>query len=126
MEVFARSDPSRTGPATAGVTTFPLGPLARVALLVQPHLDEVESRIAQQTAAFDPAIEGYVTYAVGGRGKRLRPLLALLAGGATGEINSGHLDLAVIVELIHVATLVHDDILDEAERRRGQPTVNAR
>jgi octaprenyl-diphosphate synthase len=97
-----------------------------VARLVQPHLDEVESRIAQQTAAFDPAIEGYVTYAVGGRGKRLRPLLALLAGGATGEINSGHLDLAVIVELIHIATLVHDDIMDEAERRRGQPTVNAR
>ena len=96
MEVFARSDPSRTGPATAGVTTFPLGPLARVALLVQPHLDEVESRIAQQTAAFDPAIEGYVTYAIGGRGKRLRPLLALLTGGATGEINSSHLDLAVI------------------------------
>jgi octaprenyl-diphosphate synthase len=108
------------------VTTSRLGPLARVALLVQPHLDEVERRIAQQTAAFDPAIEGYVTYAVGGRGKRLRPLLALLAGGATGQINSGHLDLAVIVELIHIATLVHDDILDEAERRRGQPTVNAR
>jgi len=123
VEVFARSGPSRTG-ITA--TASPLGPLARVALLVQPHLDEVERRIAQQTAAFDPAIEGYVTYAVGGRGKRLRPLLALLTGGATGEINSGHLDLAVIVELIHVATLVHDDIMDEAERRRGRPTVNAR
>src|SRR5436189_6162826 len=100
-------------------TASPLGPLARVAQLVQPHLDEVERRIAQQTAAFDPAIEGYVTYAVGGRGKRLRPLLALLAGGATGKINSGHLDLAVIVELIHVATLVHDDIMDESEPRRG-------
>src|SRR5207247_6658659 len=73
-----------------------------------------------------PEIEGYVTYAIGGRGKRLRPLLALLAGGATGKIKSGHVDLAVIVELIHVATLVHDDIMDEAERRRAQPTVNAR
>jgi octaprenyl-diphosphate synthase len=93
---------------------------------VQPHLDEVERRIAQQAAAFDPAIEGYVSYAVGGRGKRLRPLLALLAGGATGKINSGHVDLAIIVELIHLATLVHDDIMDEAERRRAQPTVNAR
>jgi octaprenyl-diphosphate synthase len=123
VEVFARSGLIRTGNTAIA---SPLGPLARVAQLVQPHLDEVERRIAQQTAAFDPAIEGYVTYAVGGRGKRLRPLLALLAGGATGEINSGHLDLAVIVELIHVATLVHDDIMDEAERRRGQPTVNAR
>ena len=123
VEVFAHSGVVRTDITPIA---FSLGPLSRVARLVQPHLDEVERRIAQQTAAFDPAIEGYVTYAVGGRGKRLRPLLALLAGGATGEINSGHLDLAVIVELIHVATLVHDDIMDEAERRRGQPTVNAR
>jgi len=89
-------------------------------------MEEVESRISQQARAFDPAIEGYVSYAMGGRGKRLRPLLALLAGGATGKIHSGHVDLAVIVELIHVATLVHDDIMDEAERRRNQPTVNAR
>jgi len=62
-----------------------LSPLALVARLVQPHLEEVEARIAQQAAAFDPALEGYVVYAVGGRGKRLRPLLALLAGGATGQ-----------------------------------------
>lgn len=93
---------------------------------VQSHLDEVEKRIAQQAAAFDPAVEGYVAYAIGGRGKRLRPLLALLSAGATGGITSAHIDLAVVVELIHIATLVHDDIMDEAERRRGQPTVNAR
>jgi octaprenyl-diphosphate synthase len=123
VEVFARSDQSRSGIATSASS---LGPLARVAQLVQPQLDEVETRITQQAAAFDPDIEGYVTYAVGGRGKRLRPLLALLAGGATGKITSGHVDLAVIVELIHIATLVHDDIMDEAERRRGQPTLNAR
>ena len=93
---------------------------------MQTQLAEVEARIAAQAAEFDPAIEGYVTYAVGGRGKRLRPLLALLSGGATGEIKSAHLDLAMIVELIHIATLVHDDIMDDAERRRAQPTVNAR
>jgi octaprenyl-diphosphate synthase len=100
--------------------------LARVTLGVQGELEEVESRIARQAAEFDPAIEGYVTYAIGGRGKRLRPLVALLSGGASGGMTSGHVDLAVIVELIHVATLVHDDIMDEAERRRAQPTVNAR
>ncbi len=83
-------------------------------------------RIAQQAAAFDPALEGYVVYAVGSRGKRLRPLLALLAGGASGKINSDHVDLAVIVELIHIATLVHDDVMDEAQRRRSQPTASAR
>lgn len=93
---------------------------------MQSELEQVESRIAQQAAAFDPAIEGYVTYAIGSRGKRLRPVMALLGGGASGGITPGHVDLAVIVELIHIATLVHDDIMDEAERRRAQPTVNAR
>ncbi|HEY7000451.1 MAG TPA: polyprenyl synthetase family protein, partial [Candidatus Udaeobacter sp.] len=104
----------------------PAESLTKVAKLVQPHLEDVEARIAQQAAAFDPAIQGYVVYAVGSRGKRLRPLLTLLSGGATGEISSGHVDLAVIVELIHIATLVHDDVMDEAERRRAQPTANAR
>jgi len=100
--------------------------LAEVAARVQTQLSEVEDRIAKQAATFDPAIQGYVTYALGSRGKRLRPLLALLSGGATGKITSKHVDLAVVVELIHIATLVHDDIIDEAERRRAQPTVNAR
>jgi len=102
------------------------GALSRVVAPVQAQLDEVDRRIAAQTRAFDPAIEGYVAYAIGGGGKRLRPLVALLSGGATGSLGAGHLDLAVIVELIHLATLVHDDIMDEAERRRSQPTVNAR
>jgi len=117
VEVFTRS-PAATAPSA--------GPLAAVAAVVQTQLDEVEAQIAQQAAEFDPAIEGYVAYAIGGQGKRLRPLLALLSGGATGGITPAHVDLAVVLELIHVATLVHDDIMDEAERRRGQPTVNAR
>lgn len=117
VEVFARS-PAATAPSA--------GPLARVAETVQAHLDKVETSLAEQAAAFDPALEGYVAYAVGGQGKRLRPVVALLSGGATGAITPAHVDLAVILELIHVATLVHDDIMDEAERRRGQPTVNAR
>jgi len=100
--------------------------LGRVFAPVQAQLAEVDRRIAAQTRAFDPALEGYVAYAIGGGGKRLRPLLALLSGGATGSLGQGHLDLAVIVELIHLATLVHDDIMDDAERRRSQPTVNAR
>ena len=102
------------------------GPLSRIFEPVQLQLDEVDRRISAQTAAFDPAIEAYVAYAIGGGGKRLRPLVALLSGGATGSLVQGHVDLAVIVELIHLATLVHDDIMDDAERRRSQPTVNAR
>ena len=94
--------------------------------LINAQLYSVEERIRQQARAFDPAVEGYVAYAVESQGKRLRPALALLAGGATGKICSSHLDLAVILELIHAATLVHDDILDGADKRRGQPTANAK
>ncbi|MGE5208772.1 MAG: polyprenyl synthetase family protein [Alphaproteobacteria bacterium] len=126
MELFTGSHPSTTHRAISRASGPPALCLAEVAKLVQPHLEQVETRIAEQASAFDPAIEGYVVYAVGSRGKRLRPLLALLAGGATGTINSGHVDLAVIVELIHIATLVHDDVMDEAEQRRAQPTANAR
>ena len=94
--------------------------------LINAQLYSVEERIRQQARAFDPAVEGYVAYAIESHGKRLRPALALLAGGATGGICPSHLDLAVILELIHAATLVHDDILDGAEKRRGQPTANAK
>src|SRR5438477_7551920 len=103
-----------------------ISPLTRVASVVQPQLEEVSARIAQQTEAFDPAIEGYISYALESGGKRMRPLVALLAGAATGAVTKAHIDLAVIVELIHLATLAHDDVMDEAERRRSQPTLNAR
>src|SRR5205823_6133771 len=112
--------------SSAFAPTVPNGSLSRVTEVVRRELDDVESRIVTQAASFDPAVEGYVSYAIGGRGKRLRPLVALVSGGAVGQISSEHIDLAVILELIHVATLVHDDIVDEAEWRRAQPTLNAR
>ena len=94
--------------------------------LINPHLYTVEERIRAQAKAFDPAVEGYISYICGAGGKRLRPALALLAAGATGKITPAHVDLAVILELIHIATLVHDDIIDGAELRRDQPSANAK
>lgn len=94
--------------------------------LINTHLYSVEERIRAQARAFDPAVEGYVDYVCGSAGKRLRPALALLAGGATGKITSSHVDLAVVMELIHIATLVHDDIMDGADMRREQSTANAK
>jgi len=117
VEVFARS---------AGSALVSLSPLARVRGWFSRISKKSKCALRNRRRLFDPALEGYVVYAVGSRGKRLRPLLALLAGGATGQINSNHVDLAVIVELIHIASLVHDDVMDEAERRRAQPTANAR
>lgn len=109
----------------------PISAASRVGLkqtfdLINPHLYTVDQRIKEQAKAFDPAIEGYVSYALDNGGKHLRPALAILAGGATGKITSEHIDLAIILELIHMATLVHDDIIDGADRRRDQPTPNAK
>ncbi len=93
---------------------------------IGPELARVEEMLAEQVRGFDAGVRGYVQYVLGGTGKRLRPSLALLAGGATGRIDEGHITLGVIVELIHVATLVHDDVLDEAQVRHGLATSNAR
>ena len=89
-------------------------------------LIQVEQLLTAQVKNFDAGVEGYVDYVLGGSGKRLRPSLALLCGGATGRVDQGHITLGVIVELIHVATLVHDDVLDEADIRHGLPTSNSR
>ncbi|HRQ89037.1 MAG TPA: polyprenyl synthetase family protein [Bacteroidia bacterium] len=101
------------------------GELSPFAFL-RPELDRVESRIREQATAFDPAVEPYVSYILNTSGKRIRPALAFLAGGATGGVTDDHHKLAVTLELIHVATLVHDDIIDGAEIRRQAPTANAK
>jgi octaprenyl-diphosphate synthase len=93
---------------------------------LRPELDRVESRIRAQAELFDPAVEPYVGYILNTSGKRIRPALTFLVGGATGEVTDDHHKLAVILELIHVATLVHDDIIDGAEIRRQAPTANAK
>src|SRR5580658_684226 len=91
--------------------------------LIESSLASMEDRIRFQAREFDPGVVGYIEYACESRGKRIRPALALLAAHATGPLQPGHYDLAVVVELIHLATLVHDDIMDNASKRRGQPTA---
>lgn len=59
-------------------------------------------------------------------GKRLRPALLLLSGRACGELTAAHTTLAAVVEMVHIATLVHDDVLDESDLRRKAPTINQR
>lgn len=94
--------------------------------LIRPHIEKVESRISEQVREFDPGVEPYMEYICQTSGKRIRPALAILTGGATGEISDEHLNLGVILELIHMATLVHDDIIDGASSRRKVPTANAK
>ena len=94
--------------------------------LLRPQLDSVDSSLAAQAREFDPAVEPYVEYICNNSGKHIRPALTFLAGGATGGITEDHQKLALILELIHIATLVHDDIIDDALIRRQAPTANAK
>ena len=102
------------------------GSLHRLLDPITAHLARVEVALTEQIRGFDPGVTDYVDYVLGVAGKRLRPALALLAGGTTGRISDEHITLGVIVELIHVATLVHDDVLDEANLRHGLTTSNSR
>jgi octaprenyl-diphosphate synthase len=94
--------------------------------LVKKELQLVESRILEQVRAFDRSVEPYIDYICNTSGKRIRPVLAVIAGGATGGVSEDHIKIGVIIELIHMATLVHDDIIDEASTRRKVPTPNAK
>lgn len=108
-----------TLPSTGRSDRFPFD-------LVRPQLERVEASIRDQVRAFDPAVEPYVSYVCNTSGKRIRPALSILIGGALGGVQEDHLKIGVILELIHMATLVHDDIIDGATTRRMVPTANAK
>lgn len=93
---------------------------------IAPDLAKVDQRIRQQADFFDPGISGYIQYATDTGGKRIRPALVFLAARSSGAAKESHLELAVIVELIHLASLIHDDVLDNAQIRRALPTMNAK
>jgi octaprenyl-diphosphate synthase len=94
--------------------------------LVREDLALVEREItAQGGAAIEPVSE-ISSYLQEGGGKRLRPALLLLAAGASGYRGASAIRLGAVVELIHSATLIHDDVIDGANTRRGRPSANAR
>jgi len=92
---------------------------------VEPFLQAVNRRLIQQAHDFDPKIVPYAHHALNSNGKNLRPTLVALAANSIGKISESHVTAAVIIEMVHLATLVHDDVMDEAEIRRGQPTLAA-
>ena len=92
---------------------------------IQPFLDEVTGRLQSAVEGFDPQITTFVQYALASQGKQLRPVLVALSGRAAGGLNASHAQAAVIIEMVHLATLVHDDVVDGAEVRRRRPTLAA-
>lgn len=97
----------------------------RIVEPVEPFLDQVARRLGEQVETFEPEIAPYARYALTSQGKQLRPALVALSASAVGGLDDAHITAAVIVEMVHLATLVHDDIMDEAAVRRRRPTLAA-
>lgn len=93
---------------------------------VRAELAAVESLLESSFARHGGAVGALVSHLKHYRGKRLRPVLMLLTGRACGRLTPAHVTLSAVIEMIHTATLVHDDVLDDADVRRHADTVNAR
>ena len=86
---------------------------------------EVDQLIQHSLSSRIPLVEQISSYLVEAGGKRLRPLLVLLCAKACGYEGRDHIKLAAIIEFLHTAMLLHDDVVDESDLRRGRKTVNA-
>lgn len=105
---------------TCGVTVSLSACLSRVT----DHMQQVDTVIRQSLSSQVPLINQISEYIIHSGGKRLRPTLVLMAGDVLGHVSAQHHQLAAIVEFIHTATLLHDDVVDASELRRGKSTAN--
>ncbi|MDP3767638.1 MAG: polyprenyl synthetase family protein, partial [Dehalococcoidia bacterium] len=93
---------------------------------VQEGLNEVEAALDTLTRSDIPGLQQMLEHTLSAKGKRLRPTIALLAGRFGDHRLDRLVPLAASIELLHTATLVHDDVIDQSDTRRGRPTTNAR
>src|SRR3954470_941999 len=98
--------------------------LASLTDCIRPQLEAVERLFHDELSSDLACVNTLVKHVSRFRGKMLRPCLVLLAGRACGELTEAHNVIATVVEMVHMATLVHDDVLDEAELRRKGATIN--
>ncbi|MCC5022891.1 MAG: polyprenyl synthetase family protein [Candidatus Synoicihabitans palmerolidicus] len=90
---------------------------------LRPHVQALETCLHEQIQAFEPEVRQMADYCIDTSGKRIRPALVFLSGWRNDEVSSDLVKVAAVVELVHLATLVHDDIMDEANIRRGRDTA---
>ena len=100
--------------------------LADILALVGDDFRAVDQLINEQLASRVPLVEKIAEYIVNSGGKRIRPLLVLLTSRALGACGADAVKLAAIIEFLHTATLLHDDVVDTSDMRRGNPTANAK
>jgi octaprenyl-diphosphate synthase len=98
--------------------------LEQLQKLLAADMQAVDQVIRDRLHSDVVLVKQVAEYIIGGGGKRLRPALVLLSAGALGYRGTTHHTLAAVVEFIHTATLLHDDVVDESALRRGQPTAN--
>jgi octaprenyl-diphosphate synthase len=98
--------------------------LAEIRALVRPDLDSVDQVIRARLKSAVPLVDRVADHIIAGGGKRLRPLLVVLAGRACGQGGGAHVEAAAFIEFIHTATLLHDDVVDGSSLRRGRHTAN--
>jgi octaprenyl-diphosphate synthase len=103
----------------------PVNSLASVRDLVRSDLVAVDAVIRASMKSAVPLVDQVADHIISGGGKRLRPLIVLLAARACGYRGSSHIDAAAFIEFIHTATLLHDDVVDDSSLRRGRRTANA-
>lgn len=96
----------------------------RVTALLQKEMDQVEARFQEHLSSDVPLINQVGQYVLSSGGKRIRPMLLLLSAKLCNYKGQDHVELAGVVEFIHTATLLHDDVVDSAELRRGNRSAN--
>jgi len=117
--------PSPTPPATRAGAGAVAAPLTDLLAPVAGEMLAVDATIRQRLSSDVALIGSIADYIVGAGGKRLRPAIVLLMARALGYRGRNHVLLAAVIEFIHTATLLHDDVVDESDLRRGRPTSNA-
>ncbi len=106
------------------MSTISIATAKEVLDLLRDDLAAIEHEFASQSSSPVEVITDIATYLMSGGGKRIRPTLLLLSAKALGCTAHSRIRLGSVVEMLHTATLVHDDIIDEADTRRGRPSSN--
>ncbi|MDR3218992.1 MAG: polyprenyl synthetase family protein [Dysgonamonadaceae bacterium] len=100
----------------------------KLKVIAQPVQEEMEAfnRLFTETLhGHNDDFQSMIDFVSGRNGKRIRPLILLLSAGLCGKTNPKTIDYAIVLELLHTATLIHDDVVDNTMERRSQPSVNA-
>src|SRR5580692_7889639 len=98
--------------------------LEEIRALIQADLRSVDAVIRERLKSAVPLVDRVAEHIISGGGKRLRPLLVVLAARACGQRGDAHVEAAAFIEFIHTATLLHDDVVDGSSLRRGRDTAN--